>query len=329
MSGFVHVGLGPVGRRLLLANQARGAPTLVAAVDSAPDLAGKTLSDLEPTLASRLPVLPSLEAIEDWSAIDSAVVTTRSDLAACAPTFRFLLERGLTVVSTCEELIFPALRHPELGEELDALAREHGGRLLGTGVNPGLLMDALPAFASAALEYVRGVHVERIQDATTRRLPFQRKIGAGLDRAGFEAGVSAGWLRHVGLGESLHLLASALGEEVREWEESIEPVLAAEDLHCGLGPIPKGGIAGVRQIARGRSAKVVYELEFLAAIGAADPRDAVRFDADPPLELRIPGGVHGDHATIAMTQNALTSLRRAAPGLHTMATIPLVACRTH
>jgi 4-hydroxy-tetrahydrodipicolinate reductase len=321
---IIHVGLGPLGRRIAADVRGRGLGELVAAFDTDASMVGRTLEELGVEGAGPVRVSEKLGVAIDVGA-DVAVVTTASDLAHCAGTFRQLLHAGLSVVSTCEELIFPQLRHAPLAHELDAIAKLHGGRLLGTGVNPGFLMDALPLFATAVCREVRTVRVLRRQDATSRREPFQRKIGATLTPAEFESRVRAGTLRHVGLGESMFLLASGLGWTVDSWHETIEPVLADRPLRCALGEIQPGRAAGVRQssaavTADGRR----IELEFIAAIGADDPVDRVSIEGDPPLRLEYPGGVHGDTATVAITLNAIPSLLASAPGLHTMATVPLV-----
>src|SRR5262249_32283825 len=150
----------------------------------------------------------------DRRSFDAAVVTTSSDLGRCEGTFRELIAMGLPIVSTCEELLYPWLRHKKLADDLHAACIKTGARPLGTGVNPGFRMDTLPVAATAVCRSVRSVKVWRIQDATPRRIPFQKKIGAGLDDAQFAARVADGSLRHVGLGESLHFIAHYLGLSV-------------------------------------------------------------------------------------------------------------------
>lgn len=325
MLRILHVGLGPLGVKIVGDLHERRLGAVVAAVDVAPALAGRRLSEVVPGLRSEVVVRGDLDV--DAKSFDAAVVTTSSDLAACAPTFRALLERGATVVSTCEELAWPWLRHEKLARDLDGLAKKTGGRLLGTGVNPGFLMDAFPVAATAISRSVRAVEVHRYQDAASRRIPFQKKIGAALDDAQFQAQVKAGTLRHVGLGESLHFIAARLGLRVQRWEEDIAPVYADRDLTSGLGPIPEGRICGVRQEARGYDgARIVVNLKFQASIGYPDPHDRVIVDGVPPIDLVWKGGVQGDIATSAITLNSIAALRAAAPGLHTMATIPLVSC---
>lgn len=325
MYRILHVGLGPLGQRVIDDLTTRHLGVVAAAADVSPALAGKPLGEVVPATRADVRVMAGLDDFCAYDTIDAAIVTTSSDLRACEPTLRKLLSKGCTVVSTCEELVWPWLRHKQLADELDALAKRHGGRLLGTGVNPGAMMDMIPVFSTCVCRGVRTVEVHRIQDATTRRIPFQKKIGATLDDRGFSAGVKEGWLRHVGLGESLHFIAHYMGMAIDDWHESIEPVKAEKPMICGLGEIKPGHAAGVRQVAVGkRHGKALITMIFQAAIGQKDPQDRVIIDGEPRLDVVFRGGVHGDIATSAMTLNSIASLLKAPPGLHTMASIPLV-----
>src|SRR5262245_40356567 len=133
---LLHIGLGPLGVRFLTDYADRRVAEPIGVVDISPQLAGKPLRALVKKTPFDLPILSSLDEFRHWDAIDAAVVTTASDLRACADTFRTLLARGVAVISTCEELTWPYLRHPDLSRELHALALANDGRLLGTGVNP-------------------------------------------------------------------------------------------------------------------------------------------------------------------------------------------------
>jgi 4-hydroxy-tetrahydrodipicolinate reductase len=323
MNRILHVGVGPLGQRILAELHERRVGHVVAAVDPADGLADTPLSRHVPGADPKIRILPSLGHIEDWSTIDAAIVTTASDVPSCATTFRELLRRGIAVVTTCEEMVYPWLRHVALADELDELARSSGGRILGTGVNPGFLMDALPAYLTCISRSIRSVACARVQDASSRRLPFQKKIGAGLDDAAFAQRVREGTLRHVGLGESLHFLSHYLGLPIDHWEEDIAPVHAEHDLVSALGPIPRGRVAGVRQVAIGTlGGRHVLRLEFLAAIGQKEPHDRIVIEGEPPVDLTIRGGIHGDVATSAIVINSVPRVIAAPPGLHTMATIP-------
>lgn len=324
----LQVGLGFLGRAIVRELHVRRLGRVVAAVDQDPALEARSLATLLPELGEGPTVSASLGDVPSDLAFDCAIVTTSSWLESCAPTFRALLERGATVVSTCEELVFPYARHGALAAELDQLARARGGRLLGTGINPGFLMDALPAFASAVAHDLRRVRVERVQNAALRRRAFQQKVGVGLDPAQFAARARDPHFGHVGLPQSIDFLAQRLGLGIDRVEEEMEPVLAEREESSDLGPVAPGLVAGLRQRARGyRGAELLVQLDFVAAVGIADPYDAIFLEGEPELALRIPGGVHGDVATAAIVVNAIPALAAAPPGLHTMASIPLVSFR--
>ena len=323
------VGLGPLGRKVAADLQARGLGRVVAALDTDPHLVGSELSKVVPGAPAGVTIRTHPSEIENWGAIPCAVVTTSSDLELCMDTFRELLRRGVAVASTCEELAWPWLRHPQLAAELDELAVRNRTRIVGTGVNPGFLMDALPAALTTACRRVDSVRIVRLQDAATRRLSFQRKIGATLEPEALRGEVEAGRMGHRGLGESLHLLAHHVGLKLERWEEVVEPLVAEEELTCDLGPIAPGRCRGVRQVASGyvpgREAPAV-ELVFHAAIDEPHPADRIVVQGDPPLRLEIPGGLHGDVATSAIVLNTLPTLLNAEPHLHTMASLPLAGC---
>jgi 4-hydroxy-tetrahydrodipicolinate reductase len=334
---ILHVGLGPLGSLVARDFLKRRLGSIAAAADLDARIVGRPLAevlDAGPDWgagARGVKVSPSVEsalAKLDPGSLSCAVVATSSSVRACLPTFRALLSRGISVVSTCEELLFPWHGDPAAARELEELCAAHGVKIVGTGVNPGFLMDTLPVALTAVVRSVRSVRVERYQDASNRRVPFQQKIGAGLDDAAFQRKVADGSLRHVGLGESLHFVDRYLELGVVKWNETLEPVRAARALECAIGPIRVGGISGVRQTASGynRSGERVVHLDFQAAIGQADPRDRVVIEVDPPdapIDATIRGGVHGDVATSAITLNAIPSLLAAGPGLHTMATLPV------
>lgn len=324
----VQVGLGPLGERVVADLCGRGLARVVEAVDADIELAGRHLGDLVRGASQDVIVRSSVAEIRDWTGIRAAIVTTSSDLELCMDTFRALLPHGLAVVSTCEELSWPWLRHPILAQELDELCVRHGSRILGTGINPGFLMDTLPVAVTQLCNKVRSIRVERVQDAALRRLPFQRKVGIGLDADEFDARVQDGSLRHVGLGESLHFVAHFLGWKLDRWEEDLEPVPAEHETDSGLGTIPPGKMRGVRQTARGWvGGQQVVELVFLAAAGEPHPHDRIEVDGDPSLDLRFAGGVHGDLATSAVVLNSLAPLLAARPALHTMGSLPIPGCK--
>jgi 4-hydroxy-tetrahydrodipicolinate reductase len=234
------------------------------------------------------------------------------------------LEAEACVVSTCEELSYPYRTYPELAAQLDKAAKDWGVALVGTGVNPGFAMDKLVvtlAAVSQKIEHVRGV---RIVDAGTRRLPLQKKVGAGLSVEEFRAKVQAGAIKHVGLPESVAMVADSLNLQVDEISETIEPVMAAAQVTTPFLTVAAGQVAGVHQIARGLLAqKELIYLELQMYVGAKSPADTVEILGHPNISLVIPGGSPGDIATASVVVNTIPVLLDAPAGLRTARDLPI------
>jgi len=224
-----------------------------------------------------------------------------------APQIEEALAAGLHVVSTCEELAYPALRHPEIAARLDAEARGRGLTVAGTGVNPGLVMDRLPLTLAQACARVERVRVERVVDAARRRGPLRAKVGAGLTPEAFRDGVAAGRLGHVGLAESAALLALGLGFAGDRVDETLEPVLDAA-----------GVVLGVLQTATAAGGRVSLRLQM--SVDAPNPHDRIVVEGDPPLDVTIAGGTHGDRATVGTVVNLVAGIGGLGRGLVTAAT---------
>ena len=323
----MQVGVGPIGQKVVNYVLQRDGLEIVAAVDPAPDKTGRDLARLC-GLNSDLGVLVRSDlatAMEDASP-EVAILTTVSSFEQCAVQAAAIVRLGVNVVSTCEEMSFPWETAPEAARRLDELAKQHGVSVLGTGVNPGFLMDFLPIALTAVCQDVTRVKVSRLQDATFRRVPFQQKIGAGLTLEQFEAKKLTGTLRHVGLTESIQMIAASLGWALDKTEDILSPVIAEADIDTGYTPIRAGMAAGVRQTGKGwvGSAELIT-LEFVAAVGQAHPGDTIEIKGTPDITSTIPGGVNGDIATCAITVNAIKSVLNAQPGLRTMTDTPVVS----
>ena len=321
----VCYGLGPIGLGIARLALARPGIAIAGAIDVDPQKVGRDLGELLGAAPVGVVVAQDAAAVLRDVRPDVVLHATGSSLARVAPQLLAIAEAGANAVSTCEELAFPWTAQPQLAAELDAAARRAGVTLLGTGVNPGYAMDALPLMLTAPCAEVRTVRVLRVVDAAQRRGPLQRKVGAGLTPEQFEAYVREGTVRHVGLPESLHMLATALGWHLDHSEQTIAAVLAEQLITTDYVRVEPGQVAGVRQIARGfMGGREVLTLELRMYVGAPDPQDTVEIDGDPPVHMRIDGGLHGDIATAAIVVNAIPSVIRAAPGLASMGEVPMV-----
>jgi len=258
--------------------------------------------------------------------VDVAIHTTSSYLKGASPQIESIVNHGVDVVSSCEELSYPYVVDKQLSEKLDLLAKKHGATVLGTGINPGFLMDALPIALTAPCESIRRIRISRRMNAATRRVPFQKKVGAGLTKGEFRSAIKNHQISgHVGLEQSVSMLADAIGWKLDKVEiGSVEPVMAEKATSEGYVSIPAGRVAGVKQTARGLTGgEPLIELNFAAYVGSEEEYDQVEIDGTPPVNCRISPCVHGDHGTVAMLVNMVPKVVSAQPGLLTMKDIQL------
>jgi 4-hydroxy-tetrahydrodipicolinate reductase len=322
MINIVHVGIGPIGQQMVRFAAGRGCFNIIGAVDSDPDKVDKELGELCGIESLGITVCDNLDDAIKNKLAQAAIVTTVSSIVSLESQIVELAKAGLNIVSTCEELFFPWNTHPEVSTRIDKICREHGVACLGTGVNPGYLMDFLPTVLTGLCRNVKKVEIWRIQDASVRRIPFQQKIGAGLTLEKFEVKKNQGTLRHVGLHESVDFIADRLGWKLDRNIESLEPVIADKQINSGYKPISKGMARGVQQLGRGFLGDTeVITLNFRAAVGEPESYDQVQIDGEPKIQSKIPGGVNGDIATCAVTLNAVKPVLQTTPGLKTMGDI--------
>jgi 4-hydroxy-tetrahydrodipicolinate reductase len=322
-------GLGPIGASIgrVLAN--RTDIQIVGAIDVDPAKVGKDVGEVI-GLDRALGSVVSADAPVTLRAKrpDVVVHATGSHLAQVAPQLRLILQAGASVISTCEELSFPFEAAPEIARELDRLAKARQVALLGTGINPGFAMDTLPIALTAVSQQVESIQVWRIQDAALRRLPLQKKVGAGLAVAEFRERVDVGTVRHVGLSESVHAIACAIGWKIGRLDDQIEPVLAEQETSSRDITVSPGNVLGVRQVTRGfvdEQPRITLELQIY--LGAPSPHDHIVIEGTPRVDVMVNEGTHGDVATAAIVVNAIPSLLDGEPGLRVMAELPVVHYR--
>lgn len=319
----IHYGLGPIGAAIARLVAQRPGFTIVGGIDIDPAKAGRDIGEAI-GLDTPLGVTASDKAGEILANTQADIVvhTTGSFLKQVRPQLLEIIEAGLDIVSTCEELAYPWMQHPAQAYELDRVARQHKVTVVGTGVNPGFIMDTLPIALTAVCQEVRRIRVQRIVDASQRRLPLQRKIGAGLTAEEFAAKVEMGTVKHVGLPESVATIADALGWRLDRIEETIEPLIADRVLKSKYIEVRPGQVAGLQQIAHGRKGdETVITLDLRMQIGAEEAGDSVFIEGTPNLEMVVKG-IHGDVATAAIVVNAIPRVIGAPPGLLAMKDLP-------
>ena len=320
-----HVGLGPIGCAIAKQIAGQRAFTIVSAVDIHPSKVGKDAGEIV-GLSRRLGVRvedntgKALEA----SRPDIVVHCTSSSLERVMPELETILAAKCAIVSTTEELVYPLHAHRRLARRIDAVAKRERVSVLGTGVNPGFAMDALPIMLTAVCERVDRIVINRVQDACSRRRPFQEKIGAGLTRAEFQRQVKLGGVRHVGMTESIAMIADALGWRLDRVTDRVRPKVAGAPVASEFLSVDAGHVCGIVQDAVGyRNGDPAIQLHLEAYLGAPETYESVEIEGVPRLSMTMPGGIHGDIATASVVVNSIPKVLAAQPGLHTMRDLAL------
>jgi len=323
----VLYGVGEVGSRIARHLLEKEGIEIVGAIDMAKDKIGKDLGEVLGS-GKRLGVQISDNPNMVLSEVkpDIVVHATGSFLKQVYPQIETCIKHGVNVVSTCEELSYPYVSDSQIAKKLDALAKQHKVTVLGTGINPGFLMDTLVITLTGLCQKVEKIKVTRLMNAATRRIPFQKKIGAGLTIDEFKEKIKKGDISgHVGLVQSISMIAAALAWKLDKIIiDEVQPVTATKPVSSEAVKVEKGKVAGLKQIARGiKSGKEVITLEFQAYIGAEEEYDAVDIDGIPPIHEKISPCVHGDYGTVAIIVNSIPKVMNACHGLVTMKDLPL------
>lgn len=308
MARVAVCGIGAIGIEILKHLSERS-HEIVGVADSDVNKAGRTVAELA-GIPIELRVRPSIRALQ-LEGVDVVVFATSSRIAKIEADLSQAIASGADVVATSEELAYPYYASGEAARRIDSQAKQKGVTVVGVGVNPGFVMDWVPAVVASASKNPTSIHVVRSVDVSKRRRQLQAKTGVGLTKTKFEKGLAEGTLGHVGLVESASLIALSLGEKLESVTQGTFPVLGAEDY-----------VMGVRQFAEGRAGECSIRLDLEMTITSAD-FDTVEVKGEPHLKLRFEKGVFGDSATVALTVSAVERVMDARPGLITVLELPL------
>jgi 4-hydroxy-tetrahydrodipicolinate reductase len=324
----VHMGVGPIGLGILRAVATKPWASIAGGTDVNPALQGEDLGSLAGILPIGVAVSPSFFAVGPAGTADVVVHCAGSFLRRGAlEQVLEALDWGANVVSTCEELAYPWYRFGDEAAQIDRAAKKVQRTVIATGINPGFAMDATALYLSGACEHVERVRVHRLQDASVRRGPFQKKIGAGITVEEFSVRKASGTFGHIGLPESIAMICAGFGWDLDSVEETLEPVISDREITTPYAHVVAGSVAGIHQVAHGIVAgerRVTLTLD--AYVGAPETSDTVEIDGRPTLVNRLEG-LHGDVSTAAMTVNAIAAVGAMPPGLRTMLDAAPVHCR--
>jgi 2,4-diaminopentanoate dehydrogenase len=320
---IAQFGLGPIGIECLKLAASKDWARVVGGVDIDPGKAGRDLGDLGCESARGLRVVNTVRELKEKP--DLVFHTSVSRFTAAYDQLEPIVRQGISVVSSCEELLFPQVGEPELAAKLHRLCRRCGARVVGTGVNPGFVMDLLPLCFCGVSRRVTALHVQRVVNASTRREPLQRKIGSGMVPEEFRRLLRAGRAGHAGLKESLGLVAHTLGWGTPRIVEASDVIVAQREIRTPFVSVEKGQTCGLHQRAEAKvDGKASLTLDLKMYLDAEDEHDAIQIEGEPTMNILIQGGIAGDQATVAALVNTAPRLLRSEPGLKLVTELPTI-----
>jgi 4-hydroxy-tetrahydrodipicolinate reductase len=323
----VLFGLGAMGSLIASHALKRRGLEVVGAVDIAKEKIGKDIGEvLALDEDTGVVVEDNVDALFRRVEADLAILSTVSYLKPAYKQISKCVSAGINVVSTCEELCYPYRKYPDLSSKIDKLAKKYDVTVLGTGINPGYLMDVLPIMLTAPCIEVHRVKVERVMYSGNRRNSYQKKIGTGLPIEVFKQMIDDNRITgHVGLYESICMIAASLGWNLDEIVElPPDPVVSDKESKTTYTNVKLGHAAGLQSVAYGvKEGEKVITLIFLSHANVNAPHDSVSIDGTPNIRQRIEGGIHGDLGTVAMVLNSIPKVIEARAGLQTMLDISI------
>ena len=292
---------------------------IVGVVDKDPRILGEDAGELAGLGTLGIKVSNKPEVLKNAEIVLHA---TGSYLDKIHSQLEMLIKMHKDVLSTCETLAYPYYRYPELAKKLDELAASRGVTVLGAGINPGFLLDALVIILSAPFNIIRRIRAVRSLDAGKRRLPFRVKVGIGLEPKAYVDKLRKGELTgHVGYAESVYIIAQSMGIKLSRVEEAQEPVVAESEVSVGSQKISAGKVIGIKGYGRGYvDGREVIAIEFHAYVGANEYEEVSISGKDYSVTWRSTG-VPGDLGTASVIVNLAEAVAAYRPGLITMADI--------
>lgn len=308
-------GFGSIGRLLAKVSIARG-HDVVAVIDVDEKIVDKDIGELLGISKYGVSVSRNVEYLGE---ADVVLHATRSYLSEVYHQILEVVEMGINVVSTCETLAFPYYRYPVLARRLDDAARSYGVAVVGTGINPGFLLDTLVAVVSSTVPVVKRIKAVRSLDAAKRREPFRKKIGVGEDPRIVEEMLKSRLITgHVGYAESVYLIASSGDLELTRVDEHQEPVPAEEPVESAGIRVEKGLNKGIRGYGVGYvNNREVIRVEFHAYIGASE-YDEITVEGEDYTVTWRSTGTPGDLGTASVVVSIAEKIPWFPPGLRLM-----------
>ncbi len=328
MWGFGAMGSGMV--RLMLEKEGL---EVAGVIDQRPELVGKDIGELlKLGKEVGIKVTDKPESVLDKNNVDICLQAVHSFTRKVFDGLKFIVERGINAISIAEEMACPAAQEPELAKQLDEMARKHNVTILGTGINPGFVLDQLVINLSGACLNVKHIEASRINDLSPFGKTVMETQGVGTTPEVFAAGIKDGSIvGHIGFPESIRMISDAIGLGVDKIDETREPIISNTHRETPVVKVEPGMVAGCRHIAVGYSKgveviKLIHPQQIHPHVEKVDTGDYIKIQGDPNINMSIKPEIPGGKGTMAVAVNMIPLVVKAPAGLKRMSDLPIPAC---
>lgn len=323
-------GLGAMGSGMVRMLDKKDGIDLVAAIDKSPDKKGKSIKEaFGLSKGDNVIITDEFQDTINTCEADIVLLAVDSFLHKVYPFIETILKSKKNCITIAEEMAYPYTIDKELSEKLDLIAKENGVTLLGTGVNPGFVLDTLVVVLTAACRKIERIKAARINDLSPFGDTVMKTQGVGISPQEFEKGIKDGSIvGHIGFLQSIPLVAKALGIEIDEIQETREPIISNTYRKTEYVEVFPGMVAGCRHIAYGikngeRVIIMEHPQQVLPNLENIKTGDYIEITGDPNISLSITPETPGGIGTIALAVNMIPQVLASAPGLKTMIDLPL------
>jgi len=325
-------GFGAMGKGMAEMLLTKKGVSITGVCDLHPDLVGKPLYevlDMKKNDANQTLISEDINALLNKEECDIVLLATDSFTSKAFPKMKLVLEKGINVISTAEEMAYPKAQEPELADELDRIAKEHGATVLGTGINPGFIMDLLVVALTGVMSDVKHIEANRVNSLSPFGPAVMEEQGVGISKEEFEKGVKDQTLAgHVGFSESVYMIADAIGVKVDEFKQQMKPIISSIDRTSKYGSVKAGNVAGVNMTGQGYvDGEVFIDMKHPQQIEpemeGTNTGDYITIKGTPEVNMAITPEIDGGIGTIAMCVNMIPHVLNAKSGLKTMLDLPV------
>ncbi|OQB20499.1 MAG: dihydrodipicolinate reductase [Firmicutes bacterium ADurb.Bin182] len=305
---------------------------IVGVCDIHPDRAGKDMYDIlgiDRKGKAPLIIKSNIEEVIKEKSCDVAIIATDSYTKNAFPKIKFCLEKKVNVISTAEEMAFPKAQSPELAEEMDRIAKENGVTVLGTGINPGFVLDYLILALTGTCEAVEVIKASRVNDLSPFGHAVMEEQGVGISPEEFKKRIANNALAgHVGFPESIRMVAEGIGWDIEKIEQTKDPIISNTYRKTKYTEVKPGNLAGVRQRGFGYvdgtlKIEMDHPQQILPQTENIDTGDYITIKGNPAINLQIKPEIPGGTGTVAMCVNMIPHVINSRPGLKTMLDLPV------